>query len=230
MEKTNQNNKIRIVKNGPYIVTGGVPLSEKIIIPKGKGYELKAGRALPQSEKYTLCRCGNSKNAPFCDGSHLDFDFDGTELASRVDYEERAELQVGSTVDLLDDHRCAYVRLCHREKGDAWELAKKSDNEENRKEAVQAASDCPAGRLVAVDKNGKRIEPVYEPAIDIIQDPEREVSAGIFVKGNIPLESAEGFTYEVRNRYVLCRCGESANKPFCDATHVSIKYSDKDNG
>jgi len=227
MEKTNQNKKIRIVKNGPYIVTGGVPLSEKIIVPKGMGYELKAGRALPQSEKYALCRCGYSKNAPFCDGSHLEFDFDGTELASRVDYEDRAELQVGSTVDLLDDHRCAFVRLCHREKGDAWELAKKSDNEENRKEAIQAASDCPAGRLVAVDKNGKRIEPVYEPAIDIIQDPEREVSAGIFVKGNIPLESAEGFTYEVRNRYVLCRCGESINKPFCDARHVRTKFKDQ---
>jgi CDGSH-type Zn-finger protein len=227
MEKTNQNKKIRIVKNGPYIVTGGVPLSEKIIVPKGKGYELKAGRVLPQSEKYSLCRCGNSKNAPFCDGSHLEFDFDGTELASRVDYEDRAELQVGSTIDLLDDHRCAFVRLCHREQGDAWELAKKSDNEENRKEAIQAASDCPAGRLVAVDKNGKRIEPVYEPAIDIIQDPEREVSAGIFVKGNIPLESAEGFTYEVRNRYVLCRCGESINKPFCDARHVRTEFKDQ---
>ena len=30
--------KIRIVKNGPYIVTGGVPLSEKIITPQGSGY------------------------------------------------------------------------------------------------------------------------------------------------------------------------------------------------
>jgi CDGSH-type Zn-finger protein len=208
-------------------VTGSVPLSEKIIVPKGKGYELKTGRALPQSEKYALCRCGNSKNAPFCDGSHVEAGFDGTELASRADYEERADLQVGPSIDLLDDHRCAFARFCHREKGDAWELTKKSNNEENRTEAVQAASDCPAGRLVAVDKSGKRIEPVYEPSIEIIQDPEREVSAGIFVKGNIPLESAEGFTYEVRNRYVLCRCGESINKPFCDARHVRTEYKDQ---
>jgi CDGSH-type Zn-finger protein len=208
-------------------VTGSVPLSEKIIVPKGKGYELKTGRALPQSEKYALCRCGNSKNAPFCDGSHVEAGFDGTELASRADYEERADLQVGPSIDLLDDHRCAFARFCHREKGDAWELTKKSNNEENRTEAVQAASDCPAGRLVAVDKSGKRIEPVYEPSIEIIQDPEREVSAGIFVKGNIPLESAEGFTYEVRNRYVLCRCGESINKPFCDARHVRTGFKDQ---
>ncbi|HWQ71100.1 MAG TPA: CDGSH iron-sulfur domain-containing protein [Desulfitobacteriaceae bacterium] len=227
MEKTGQTPKISIVNDGPYIVTGGVPLAEIIIVPKGKGYELKAGRALPQSEQYTLCRCGNSKNAPFCDGSHIETGFIGTELASRTNYEDRAKLQVGSTVDLLDDYRCAFVRLCHRENGDAWELTRNSDNEDNRKEAIQAASDCPAGRLVAVDKNGKRIEPVYEPAIEIIQDPERGVSAGIFVKGKIPLESAEGFTYEVRNRYVLCRCGESINKPFCDTRHVRTGFTDK---
>jgi CDGSH-type Zn-finger protein len=226
MEKTEQTKKIKIIKDGPYIVTGGVPLTEKIIVPKGKGYELKAGRTLPQSEQYVLCRCGNSKNAPFCDGSHIAANFIGTELASRTDYEDRAELQAGSTVDLLDDHRCAFVRLCHRENGDAWELARNSNNEENRKEAIQAASDCPAGRLVAVDKNGKRIEPVYEPSIDIMQDPERGVSAGIFVKGNITLESAKGFTYEVRNRYVLCRCGKSINKPFCDARHVRTEFTE----
>ena len=62
--------RIRIIKNGPYIVTGNVLLSEKFITPKGPSYELKNGRQLPQSEEYALCRCGKSKNPPFCDGSH----------------------------------------------------------------------------------------------------------------------------------------------------------------
>ena len=40
--------RIRIIKNGPYIVSGAVPLSEKIIIPRGNGYVYEDGEPLPQ--------------------------------------------------------------------------------------------------------------------------------------------------------------------------------------
>ncbi|SHJ19036.1 hypothetical protein SAMN02745691_01502 [Parasporobacterium paucivorans DSM 15970] len=33
--------RIKIIKNGPYVVTGNVPLSENIITPRGMEYELK---------------------------------------------------------------------------------------------------------------------------------------------------------------------------------------------
>jgi CDGSH-type Zn-finger protein len=39
------------------------------------------------------------------------------------------------------------------------------------------------------------------------------------VRGGIPIESANGKTYAVRNRVTLCRCGQSANKPLCDGSH-----------
>lgn len=52
--------KIKILKNGPYIVTGGVPLSEKIIVPKGKKYEFKDGCEFPVTGVYALCRYGKS--------------------------------------------------------------------------------------------------------------------------------------------------------------------------
>ncbi len=55
---------VLVTKNGPYAVTGGVPLSE---------VEWAEGAS---REHYTLCRCGASKNKPFCDGSHWDIDFD----------------------------------------------------------------------------------------------------------------------------------------------------------
>ena len=225
--KKNNNGKIKISKAGPYLVTGGVPLSEKIITPKGRGYELKTGRKLPQSEEYALCRCGKSKNAPFCDSSHLSNGFTGTETASKDVYMDRAELLEGPEIDLLDDNRCAFARFCHQEKGNVWELIGDSDNKESKKEAIRGASDCPTGRLVAVEKSGKKIEPSYNPSIEIVQDPEKGVSAGIFVKGNIPIESSNGKVYEIRNRTALCRCGKSSNKPFCDATHVPIEFSDK---
>jgi CDGSH-type Zn-finger protein len=219
--------KIKIIKNGPYIVSGNIPLHEKVITANGHTYEYQTGRTLPQAETYALCRCGKSKIAPFCDGSHLKFDFFGEETASKAEYRQRARMMEGPGIDLLDDDRCAFARFCHREGGNVWELVQHSEIEENRAEAIIAACDCPAGRLTAVDKDGTVYEPVYEPSIEIIQDPERGVSAGIFVKGGIPIESADGTMYETRNRVVLCRCGKSNNKPFCDATHVLIGYRDK---
>ncbi|AFA47377.1 CDGSH iron-sulfur domain-containing protein [Acetobacterium woodii] len=226
MEKEMQK-KIKILKDGPYLVTGQVKLSEKIITSKGKGYVYTEGRTFPQSKTYTLCRCGKSKNPPFCDGAHSKCDFKGEETASKVNFDERAELFIGPDLDMKDDHRCAFARFCHRNDGTAWELIGQSDDPKLKEEAIKAASECPAGRLVAVEKNGNDIEPEYEPEIVILQDPERGVSCGIFVKGGIPLQSADGSLYETRNRVVLCRCGESNNKPFCDATHVNIKYLDE---
>lgn len=229
MKNTKIKNKQKIVvsKNGPYLVTGNIPLSEKIITPKGKGYELKEGRKLPQSEEYSLCRCGKSKNPPFCDGTHKSINFNGTETATNNKYMERAGLLEGPEIDLLDDGRCAFARFCHQEKGNVWQLTEESDDEESKKEAIQGACDCPTGRLTAVEKSGRMIEPVYKPSIEIVQDPEKKVSAGIFVKGNIPIESSDGETYEIRNRVALCRCGKSRNKPLCDATHVLSNFSDK---
>jgi CDGSH-type Zn-finger protein len=215
-----KNMKIRITADGPYIVTGGIPLSEKIIKSAGNCYVYDDGVELPQAETYSLCRCGKSKNAPFCDGSHRAAGFDGEETASPALYTERAELIRGQALDMLDDGRCAFARFCHRDKGDAWELIKHSDIPHNREEAITAASECPAGRLTAVTKAGALIEPAYEPAIEILQDPERGAICGISVKGNIPIESAAGVLYEKRNRAVLCRCGKSENKPFCDASHI----------
>ncbi|MEI6602282.1 MAG: peptide-methionine (S)-S-oxide reductase MsrA [Clostridia bacterium] len=227
VEKSHRDPKIKITKDGPYIVTGGVPLTEQVIVPMGEGYVYDAGRILPQAETYALCRCGKSLNAPFCDGAHEKSKFQGKEVASRADYEARATVMVSKNLDLLDDNRCAYARFCHREEGNVWELTESSGNPLFRKEAIIAASECPSGRLVARDKEGNDFEIEYEPSIDALQDPECRASGGLFVKGKIPIESADGTLYELRNRVVLCRCGRSSNMPFCDATHVEIRYSDK---
>ncbi len=216
--------RIRIIKNGPYLVSGNIPLSEKIIVPRGAGYVYQEGRVLPQRATYSLCRCGKTKTPPFCDGAHTASHFDGTETACKNDYNTRSARIVGAGLDLLDDGRCAFARFCHRDSGDAWELAEDSASEFHHNEAVIAANECPAGRLTALEKDGTIHEPDYSPAIEILQDPEERVSAGIFVKGGIPIESSDGSVYEIRNRVVLCRCGMSGNKPFCDSRHVSEGY------
>lgn len=54
---------ITITKDGPYAVVGSVTLHNQ---PWGEG---------ASTEHYTLCRCGFSKNKPFCDGSHWSIEF-----------------------------------------------------------------------------------------------------------------------------------------------------------
>src|SRR5687767_7004472 len=49
---------IFVAPNGPYVVTGGPELTGTA---RGEG---------ASTEHYTLCRCGGSKNKPFCDGQH----------------------------------------------------------------------------------------------------------------------------------------------------------------
>ena len=119
---------------------------------------------------------------------------------------------MGPDLDLLEDGRCAFAMFCHREDGDVWELTENTHNPKYKAEAIKAASDCPTGRLVAIDKTGKIIEPEYETAIEILQDPGKGVSGPIFVKGNIPIESSDGDTYEIGKnstgwkRIVSIRC------------------------
>lgn len=222
--------KIKITSGGPYIVTGGVPLSEKRIEPQGKTYVYAEGQPLPQNETYALCRCGHSKNAPFCDGSHEEAGFDGEETASRDAYMERAQLIKGPGIDLYDDNRCAFARFCHRQKGDVWELTEKSDAEENRQEVIRGAMECPSGRITAADKDGRLHEPALEPGIEMLEDPQATVSCGIYVKGGILIEGADGQEYPRQNRVVLCRCGLSKNQPFCDSAHFLAGYVAKKEG
>jgi len=221
--------RIKVEKDGPYIVSGHVGLTEQIINSNNDDYKMIPGRVFPVGESYALCRCGQSKNMPFCDGSHVHNHFNGTETASRKPFRERALILKGPDLLLADvEEYCSFSRFCHTVEGNAWELTEDSDNPVARENAIKAASECPAGRLVAYDKQTREpIEIHYEPSIAVIQDPQRGVSGPLWVRGGIPIESADGETYEVRNRVTLCRCGKSANKPYCDATHVSVRFRNK---
>lgn len=223
--------KIKVSKNGPYIVSGSIPMEKDYIVADSKGIPVswKKGEIYPLQKNFALCRCGSSGSKPFCDGTHASINFDGTETATRKPFSELAEMTTGPELDLADaECYCARALFCHRA-GNTWNLTEKSGDPEAKQTAIQEACDCPSGRLVAMrKKSGGPYEPKFEPSIGIAEIPAEKMSGPIWVKGGVPVESADGFQYEVRNRVTLCRCGRSAQKPFCDGSHCDIKFNDGD--
>jgi CDGSH-type Zn-finger protein len=223
--------KIVVSKNGPYLVSGNLPLAREIakVGSEGEPETWAKGRKYPAQKEYALCRCGRSKQKPFCDGTHAVTGFDGTETASRKSYAGQAVKIKGPGFDLLDvEPLCAEARFCHPQ-GDTWHLTLESDDPGKRKAAIRQAGNCPSGRLVACDKEtGQPIEPEYAPALSLVEDPQKNSSGPIWVKGGVRIESENGKAYETRNRVTLCRCGKSKNKPFCDGHHLKIKFNDGD--
>jgi CDGSH-type Zn-finger protein len=109
--------RVVVAKNGPYIVTGSVPLSKQTIGTDADGGSeaWRESGSFPPAEKYALCRCGHSKKKPFCDGTHAKIGFDGTETASRAPYIEQAKAIQGPAMVLTDaDNLCAFARFAIR--------------------------------------------------------------------------------------------------------------------
>ena len=214
--------RIQVTKNGPYLVSGEIPLVKEYLVCDRKGNSVgwREGERVPAPETYALCRCGGSKNRPFCDGTHAKNGFNGTETASRVPYLERAEWTEGRDIRLSDARGfCSHARFCIRGRG-IWELIGRSGGEEERKTALEMAANCHSGRLVVWDRATARpLEPPLEPSIGLVEGPGEGMTGPLWVRGGIPVIAADGFPYEVRNRVTLCRCGRSANKPFCDGAH-----------
>ncbi len=215
--------KIRVSTNGPYIVTGSVPLMVMEISYDDEGdcRSWEKVREYPLQEQYTLCRCGQSKSKPFCDGTHAKIRFDGTETAGDEPDLQSPTIVTGPELELTDyTGLCARARFCLRA-GGIWSLIKESDIPEARNTAIEEACHCPAGRLVLRDrKSGEAIEPALDRSIVVVENPARGEHGPLWVRGGIPVESADGRAYTVRNRVTLCRCGRSRNKPFCDGNHI----------
>lgn len=214
--------QVLVTVDGPYIVSGGVPLRlMRIVLDENEeSVRWRIVGHISTKGSYALCRCGRTSTPPFCDGSHRPARFDGNETASRDPFDRQARVLHGHGVWLADAPAlCASARFCLAASG-TWFLTRRSRDPEARRLAIRQAQNCPAGRLVARRPGGGDIEPTLKPGIALVQDPLAGMTGPLWLRGGIAVVGADGFRYEVRNRQTLCRCGRSANKPFCDGSHA----------
>lgn len=137
-EIADPHNTINVSYNGPLFARGDLHIEAAPDSAPGLKY------------RAALCRCGASKNKPFCDNSHLEAGFS--------DYG-------------------------------------------------------------AVGKSG---EPVAEKGGPLAVTTVR--NGPLMVSGNLTLLTSGGRAAWQGTRAALCRCGASANKPFCDGQHAKIGF------
>jgi CDGSH-type Zn-finger protein/uncharacterized Fe-S cluster protein YjdI len=127
-------NLINIRENGPLAIRAEILLDGK-----------------PVGYRATLCRCGASKNKPFCDNSHHDLPFTASGEPATID----------------------------------------------------------------------------TPALDARNGPvnlQPQPNGPLVFRGNVEICSGTGRTVKRSRGDALCRCGQSANKPFCDGTHKRVGF------
>ncbi len=216
--------KIKVMANGPYRATGA-PLvrMRPVVSPEGTRVEWQRGPTIDSETTVDICRCGQSGRMPFCDGTEERTGFDGTVVADRAPSQQRRREFGGGEGVLTDDRSlCARASFCVNGPVDVWELAEHISDPKRRALLLGMVSRCPSGRLVYETLPDRRpLEEELRPEIAVVED------GPLWIRGGIPIEGADGFEYEVRNRVTLCRCGQSGNKPFCDGSHVRVGFTDQ---
>jgi CDGSH-type Zn-finger protein len=225
-EQTQDDKKISIIKNGPYIIKGSVPfvLKEQVVSEFGEPLAWRKVESYETVEEIHLCRCGESCNKPYCDGTHRKIGFDGTESAVTSTSETR-QFNINGGTHLIvkkDPMLCMESGFCGMHDKKIGQLISETDDTKIRALVINMVERCPAGALTYHIEEG---EPDIEPDLPRqIADTTEITSDGpiagpLWVTGNIPVERSDGQPFETRNRVTLCNCGHSDSKPLCDGTH-----------
>lgn len=221
--------RIVVEADGPYRVEGSIPLVTKtqVVSEYGEPLTWKTGERIKTGEEYSLCRCGHSKEFPFCDGTHCEIGFDGTETADTDTFEDREEPLPNGTgiVVKLDNTLCMNSGFCGNRLTNIRKMMAQTAEPKVRAEIIAMVERCPAGAYTYTMKDGEPdIEPDLPKQIAVTVDitSEGAVRSSYWVTGNIPIERSDGKPFEIRNRVTLCSCGESSNKPLCDGIHRRV--------
>jgi CDGSH-type Zn-finger protein len=213
---------ITAAPNGPFLVSGSVPLYRRRSVESEHGEPLawETTAQIETRDRYALCRCGDSDNKPFCDGTHARAGFTADDR-HRGSYDERSTVLGGTGITVRDDRSiCVHAGFCGTRLANVWGQVPETSESTVRAQVISMIEKCPSGALT-FRFDGDDVEPLMPEAIAVTDD------GPLWVTGGIPVTLADGTTLETRNRVTLCRCGQSANKPLCDGSHKSAGFHDR---
>lgn len=222
--------KIVVQKNGPYQVYV-IPLTrkEQIVSEHGEPLTWRKTDVIQTGEMYELCRCGQSKNMPFCDDSHFELGFNGTETAeTNLSTERQVVIEGGRQIVVKRDYSlCMSSGFCGNRFRDIESMTPDTWDSVVRAQVIAMIERCPSGSFsYRLEGEQEDIEPDLPQEVAIVTEMTSEgpICGPIWVTGMIPIERSDGQPFETRNRVTLCGCGLSSNKPLCDGTHRQVKF------
>jgi CDGSH-type Zn-finger protein/uncharacterized Fe-S cluster protein YjdI len=136
------------IENGPLLMVGDLDV------------QTPGGEQITRENRLTLCRCGMSRNQPFCDNSHL-----------------RRQWESGTTTEPDPD------------------------------------KEPPPPREGATEQS-TRVVPLEDASLEL--------------RGHLRIYHSDGRPLREAGRVLLCRCGQSRTKPFCDSSHEHSDFCSRE--
>jgi len=155
-----------------------------------------------------VCRCGESSNPPFCDGSHSKIGF----VAEKPDGARKSiHVWEGKTIrTFFNPNACMHVFYCKSLK--ELRVREQEGDQEAATKIAEVVRSCPSGALSFESTDVSAPEVSAEADIEIMEGGELRIQSAFEI-------NAELHERQTSDRATLCRCGLSKNKPWCDGRH-----------
>ena len=220
--------KILPLPNGPYYLIND--MQPKVV------YNLQnfKGEPLSTTVGIALCRCGASKNKPFCDGTHNVIGFSSANRTLDENYDtkktaikDKRRDYPGKEITVHDNRKiCSHAAECVNNLSSVFKLGSRpwiNPDASKMNDIIDVVRRCPSGALsYSIDGVEYRDpEEQRNPIVTVLKNGPYHITGGIELIGE-NIQFGEGASKE---HYTLCRCGASENKPFCDGAHKSSKFN-----
>ena len=224
--------KILPLPNGPYYLLND--MEPKIV----ENLQSSEGKQLSTIVGIALCRCGASKNKPFCDGTHGTIGFssenkvaeNGDGSGEKKVIKDRRKNYAGKKITIHDNRRiCSHAAECVNSLPSVFKLNTRpwiDPDATTLEEIINTIRKCPSSALsYSINGIEYRDQNERKPMVTVSKDGPYVITGGIDLIGD-NIQFGDGASKE---HYTLCRCGASSNKPFCDGMHKVINFNDDKN-
>ena len=141
---------------------------------------------------------------------------------------EEKEYSNGDIAIVWKQEKCIHSANCVRTLPGVFKPHERpwiSVNNADTPHLIEAIDKCPSGALSykKIEADGQ-FEEKISAAVDQSTHMNILADGPILVKGSFQITDSSGNTIETKDNVALCRCGASANKPFCDGSHKGVGF------